>query len=295
VGTRNRIGGYGGDPKVKQPRIFKEFGVRLELRPVSALLPHEETIPEQLAKITSQIIRDGIQKDPIIVHGESGTVLDGMHRLAAITNLRIENIVCFLVDYSSSGIALGRWARVYRTTKGNLVSEIIAELGETRTVTFGEALELLERRKAGLAALGKDNAVVVEYRADLDVFQFIKNLDDVARAKGWDRSFVREEQAGTALQDANNVVLLTHRLNKQDVLTAAKTKRLFPCKTSMHTIDPRPVGLDFPIDSLSRSDPASLEEILDRRSPTMLPPNSYYEGRRYRERLFLLDTPLKSK
>ena len=119
----------------------------------------------------------------------SGTVLDGMHRLAAITKLRIENIVCFLVDYGSGGISLGRWARVYRTTQTDLVSEAVAELGEMRTVTLSQALELLESRKAGLAVLGKVSAAVVDCREDLDVFQFIKNLDEVAGMKGWDRSF----------------------------------------------------------------------------------------------------------
>jgi hypothetical protein len=270
--------------------ILDGFEVRIDLRPVSSLLPHEETIPDQLEKMVAQIRRDGVQKDPLIVDRESGTVLDGMHRLAAFGRLGLENVVCCLVDYSSSGIRLERWARVYRTTRADLLSQAADELGMRRAVTLSDAFGLLEARKTGLALIGQRGCRVAEEGEGLDrAFKAIRTLDEVGRTLGWQRSFVSEDEVDIALQDASNAVLLVQRLNKQDVLTAARTSKLFPCKTSMHFVDPRPMALDFPVAELNGATSKSLSETLKGKSPVMLPPNSVYEGRRYKERLLLLD------
>jgi hypothetical protein len=266
------------------------YEVRIDLRPVSSLLPHEETIPDQLEKMVVRVRRDGVQKDPLIVDGESGTVLDGMHRLAAFGRLGLENIVCCLVDYSSKGIGLKRWARVYRTTRAELLFQALDELGMRRAVTLSDAFGLLEARRTALAFMGQSGCRVAEEGEGLDgAFRAVRTLDEVGRTLGWQRSFVSEDEVDIALQDPGNAVLLVQRLNKQDVLTAARTAKLFPCKTSMHFVDPRPMALDFPIAELNGATPKSLSEMLKGRSPVMLPPNSEYEGRRYRERLLVLD------
>ena len=268
---------------------FESDGVRLDLRPVASLLPHEETIPDQLEKITAQIRRDGIQKDPVIVDRESGTVLDGMHRLAAFGRLKLENVVCCLVDYSSNGIKLRRWARVYTTGRPDLLDHAIEELGVTRKATFTEAFESLDSRETGLAVMGQGGCRMLEDHEELgDVFKKVKSLDEVARTLGWQRSFVREDEVDVALE-GGSTVLLVQRLTKQDVLDAARTRSLFPCKTSMHTIDPRPVALDFPIRDINSATQKSVAEILKKRSPRLLPPDSEYEGRRYKERLLVLN------
>ena len=267
---------------------FESDGVRVDLRPVASLLPHEETIPDQLEKIVGQIRRDGVQKDPVIVDRDSGTVLDGMHRLAAFGKLGLENVVCCLVDYSSPGIELRRWARVYRTTKKDLFDRALEELGITRSVTLAEAFDSLDSRKAGLAVMGRGACRVPEREVELvDAFRKVKDLDEVSRNLGWQRSFVREDEVDVALEDGGSV-LLVRRLTKQDVLNAARTRSLFPCKTSMHTIDPRPVALDFPIKDINGATPKSVADVLKKRSPRLLPADSEYEGRRYKERLLVL-------
>jgi hypothetical protein len=264
--------------------------VRVDLRPVGSLLPHEEVIPEQLQKIASQITRDGVQKDPLIVDRESGTVLDGMHRLAALVQLRYENVVCCLVDYGSQGIELRRWARVYTTTRKGLFSEALQSLGVNVKVSISQAFDLLEARKSGLAVFGEGASLVKEGKSGLeDAFSTAKSLDDVAHTLGWKRDFVREDEVDLALQDPDNFVLLFQRLGKQDVLNAARTGRLFPCKTSLHSIDPRPVALDFPLKELNGASSRSLSQLLEKRSPKFLPPNSEYAGRRYKERLLVLN------
>ena len=71
------------------------------------------------------------------------------------------------------------------------------------------------------------------------------------------------------------------------MLSAGRSGRLFPCKTSMHVIDPRPVGVDIPLREL-REGSAKTLDLRIRSRHTLLPPDSLYGGRRYKERLVLM-------
>jgi hypothetical protein len=85
-----------------------------------------------------------------------------------------------------------------------------------------------------------------------------------------------------------DLVLLVQRLRKEDVIGAATSRKLFPCKTSMHMVDPRPVSIRFPIEGLRRAGSGPVPAALRKDSGKILPPGSMYEGRRYKERLLLL-------
>lgn len=266
-----------------------EAGFPIELRPVSSLLPHEETIPGQLSKLTADIRSDQVQKDPLIVDRKSGVVLDGMHRLGAFANLGVEKVACYLVDYRSPGIHVKRWARVYGPVRRRDLSQVVKVLQPTREAPTSETLKLLDNRRAGFAILFGDESYVADCRPGPEVSESIKCFDEMAQTIGWQRTFVPEDDVGDVLKGGTNLALLAHRLVKQDVLDAGMTLRPFPCKTSMHTINPRPIGLNFPIGDLEKATPNSLHEFLVSCSPTMLPPGSTYSGRRYKEGLLLLN------
>ncbi len=265
-------------------------GFVLGIKPVSALRPHEDIIPEHVRGLAADMKKEGIQKDPIIIDGESLTVLDGMHRLAAFGVLGIENAVCCSVEYSSKVVALGRWARVYATARGDSFRDLLEESGLTRRTTLAQAFDALEGLDAGIALLTPDAAYLPEGKLDLPrAMETMLDFDRMSKEKGWGRSFVPEDEVDVPLQSTRNIVLLVRKLRKDDVVNAAKSGRLFPCKTSMHRIDPRPVAVDFPIAELDGATSASLRNKLEGRKEVLLPANSLYEGRRYRERLLLLN------
>ena len=265
-------------------------GFTLGIRPVTSLLPHEETIPANVERIASEMKRDGVQKDPIIIDGGTATILDGMHRLAAFFTLGIENAVCCAVDYSSRSISLARWARVYSLGGGNSLERLLAPAGITRRTTLAEAFSALETREASLAALTSDAAYLPETNLDFGTAMgTMTALDKLAAARGFGREFVSEDEVDVPLQAGRNVVVLLRRLGKEDVITAARTGKLFPCKTSMHRIDPRPVAVDFPIEELGKATTEVLRQRLAGRTEILLPPDTMYEGRRYKERLLLLN------
>ena len=265
-------------------------GFTLGVKPVSALRPHEETIPSHVQGLAAEMKRDGVQRDPIIIDLESLTVLDGMHRLAAFISLGVENAVCCSVDYASSAVKLGRWARVYTLPIGFPLPEILRRSGLTRRSTLAQAFDALEGRDTGLALLTPNSAFLPEGTLDLGpAMETVSDFDRMGEADGWKREFVPEDDVDVPLQSDRNIVLLVRKLRKDDVMNSAKSGRLFPCKTSMHVIDPRPVAVDFPMSELGGATSASLRRRLEGRHEQLLPPGSLYEGRRYKERLLLLN------
>jgi len=255
-------------------------------------LPHEETIPAKSDKLCLDMKKEGIQRDPLIVDRGSGTVLDGMHRLSAFKKLKAEHAVCYLVDYSSKAVTLERWVRVYEVRRAELLQPMLENLGLSRRVSLTEVFGLVEARKVALGIIGAKGCYVTEGRGQTlaTSFQLVRELDTVFSTLRWDTSFASEDEIDFATQDPKHLVALTPKLNKQDVLNAARSGQLFPWKTSMHVVDPRPVAIDFPLADLMSAHPptAQLEAILRDSQQKLLPPNTAYKGRRYKERLLLL-------
>jgi hypothetical protein len=261
---------------------------RIDLRPISTLLPHEETIRSQVEKLSGELKRDGMQKDPIIVDYESGTVLDGMHRLSALAGLGIDYVLCYTLDYSSKAITVRRWARVYSAKRADKVKDTLVATGLSERCPIAEAIEKLESRRCALAAMTQEGSYITAGGIELEGgFEVMRRLDETSAAQGWARRFIPEDDIDVPLQEDGNIIILPQRLTKQDVMTAARTKHLFPCKTSMHVIDLRPVAANIPLTELKEGSRKTLDARL--RTPhALLPPNSAYGGRRYKERLLVL-------
>ena len=264
-------------------------GLILSVKPVSVLRPHEETIPEHVRGLAAEMKRDGIQRDPIIIDQDTATVLDGMHRLAAFGALKIEKAVCCSVDYTSKAVSVGRWARVYAMGKVDSAAEILGPWGVTQRATLAAAFDALDNRDVGLAVLTPNAAFLPQRKMDLaGAIDTIEALDSLAAERRWERKFVPEDDIDVPLQSERNLVVLVRRLGKDDVVSAGRSGKLFPCKTSMHRIDPRPVAVNFPLAELDGATTASLRKTLGDGEGQLLPPDSMYEGRRYKERLLLL-------
>lgn len=265
-------------------------GFTLGIRPVESLRPHEEVIPRHVERLAADISREGMQRDPIIIDGESAAVLDGMHRLAAFRKLQVENAVCCSVDYSSPTVKVGRWARVYAVRGGDSVKAAIEAVGGLKRTPLAEAFSALDRRDAGFAVLTPDLAYVSGGKPSHEaIVASIESMDSLAEGRGWERSFVPEDDVDVPLQQPRKFVVLPRRLTKDDIVTAARSGKLFPCKTSMHVIDPRPVAVNFPMADLNMATSAQLRSMLAGKEGRVLPAGSTYEGRRYKERLLLLD------
>ena len=264
-------------------------GFVLGIRRVSSLLPHEQTIPSNVQRLADEITRDRVQKDPIVIDAKSSTVLDGMHRLAAFKQLGLGQAVVCAVDYQSDFVQLKRWARVYSHLGATSPQELLSALGPFRRVTSAEAFSALDNGEAGLAVLNRDTAYVPDGPARLEAaIDLVNRADDFVVTMKWERRFIPEDEIDSSLQGVNNIVVLLRRLGKEEIVKAATTANLFPCKSSMHLIDPRPVGVNFPIDELDGATSQTLEAKLKGKRERLLPANSIYGDRRYKERLLVL-------
>src|SRR5690242_3879154 len=82
--------------------------ILLALRSISTLRPHEETVPIELNRIIRDLEQDSVMRHPIVVDQETGLVLDGTHRLAALTALKFHSAPCALIDYQDPKIRVER-------------------------------------------------------------------------------------------------------------------------------------------------------------------------------------------
>ncbi len=268
---------------------LQSSGFTLEFRKLDSLLPHEETIPAHVDDLARDCAREGIQKDPVLADIRTGTVLDGMHRLAAFKKIGLRSIVCCSLDYNSEAARISRWARVYSGPGSAGLAKLAKDSGLTKELAPMDAVRGLSVKGAGLAVMTGGVAMMPETRMELDrSFSTVRRLDQEAEARGLRRTFVPEDALEAEQRERSKVVVLVESLAKRDVVEAANTGRLFPCKTSMHVVDPRPVAIDIPLEEVRAGRSPKLEAMARESRGEILPSNSEYGGRRYKERLLLL-------
>lgn len=266
--------------------------VEVDLRPIGSVLPHEETITDLSSRLSDQIRADGFQRDPIIVDRENHVVLDGMHRLRALKELGARHILCHLVDYSSPEIRLERWARSLKGVKRESLAEILKDSRIDRRVSLKEAIELVDGRSTPVAVLTSGSCFVASssFRSLAETFELVRRLDEASRAMGLREDFIEEEIIETAIPNPGSVVILTPRVEKKEVIEAAKGGRLFPHKSTMHVIGIRAVGVNYPLSELQEEEPS--QEVraskLEGAKGSILDPPVTYFGRRYWEKLLVV-------
>lgn len=82
---------------------------RFSLAPTADLRPHEEVDPDRVEELVGTIREEGVFLHPVVVDDETGTVLDGHHRLEAARRLELRLTPVHLVDYRDEAVALETW------------------------------------------------------------------------------------------------------------------------------------------------------------------------------------------
>jgi len=77
---------------------------KIKIIPIQQLKIHEKIDKKNLAKIQSQILKDGYLNNPIIVDKDHFIILDGHHRTHSLLDLGYKKIPIYLVDYCSRKI-----------------------------------------------------------------------------------------------------------------------------------------------------------------------------------------------
>ena len=279
--------------------LEKPIRLRIALVDIELLHHHEEVVPGLLRALTEQIRRDGFLKHPIIVDEASLVVLDGTHRVEALKALGCKRIPACLVDYHEPRIKLMCWYRIVRRAPPLL------ELAEMLSERLGLRIEISDVLRPGEIgippiALGLTDGshyakVFGRFEDKRGAWELVKKVEGALRASGLQIGFEVEEDAIEKLSSGDaDVVLMTPRITKRDVVEMALAGRVFPHKTTRHVIPARPLFLNVPLRLLMDERPihvltAELKKALALRQLRRLPPGSLIEGRRYEEEVIILE------
>lgn len=266
---------------------------------INTLHVHEEVIPEFLEQLTLSIKRDGCIWHPIIVDRESLTVLDGVHRIAALKKLGIKRAPVCLVDYENSQIKLRRW---YRTiTDASNPEHILAKIRQTSVAV--RKTEKINEDKVGVsptvsAIKFRNRAFLVRssFQSLREAYALIERMEHQLRRTGLKIKHETERDALQSLQKGQvDAVLLTPRLTKKEIVETAVSGRVFASKTTRHVIPARPMCINVPLDllidektSLAEAN-EKLRSMLERRHLRRVPPGGLVNGRRYEEELYIFE------
>lgn len=271
---------------------YTKLDLRISLLSSEALLLHEETIPDRVQELKQSFLHDGVVKDPIIVDTDSCVVLDGMHRVVALRELRCLRMPVCAVDYLSPSITVGVW---YRTLTGRVSSARLED-------AFSSYGIRVQRLTIDVTMMQQDCSLAVLFASgeclrlggDANVYETLRIAERCAREFGLAIAFETEQDALRKLMDSNADAIMTlPKIDKASIREGGTTGRLLPHKVTRHVIPARPLGVNVPLavltDKTTTLQHANEQFIshLQEREIARRPSGTIVDGRRYEEETFI--------
>ena len=266
--------------------------ILITLKKTSDLKPHEETIPEELKKLTVSLQDDPVLRHPVIADRQTGIVLDGTHRLAAVKQLRCNFIPAALVDYNDPRITIERWFRLFSGSNVTRFEEDVRHLNLKEVNNDECERGLLQRRwYATIERQGFCCAFPSQHTTPYDMVRDSYKIELAARRMEVKTSY----QDGKALdsESKTSLVMSMIKVFKNEVVETVSQGKLFPPKSTRHLVPSRPLGGGVPLEWLQASDypQAQLryQKFIQSRKVTRLPEGSRVGSRRYLEEVFFFE------
>lgn len=261
---------------------------------IEELKPHEEVIESLVTKLSQEISRDGIVRDPLIVDQADNVILDGMHRFNSLKRLKCHFAPCCLLDYMSPQITVGSWFRVFTVGEAKSVAqELLSSLGLDYSINEADASD---------SALQPATIIVTKNRVFsltrssgiLERCRIAASIEKKLVASGHKVTYLSESLAAEWLRSEHvNFLIVLPIFTKEIVRRFGLEGLLLPHKVTRHVIPSRPMEIDVPLSlltdpniSLQEAD-EKLDELLERRKIERRPPGSVIDGRRYDEELIV--------
>lgn len=161
-------------------RIYKDVDPKkLQLRTcivdASLLLPHEDVDKQRLEMVIRDVEMAGYVKYPVVVDLRTFIILDGHHRVRALSELGFKYIPTFFVDYVEEYVDVKPFRKEIRVSKYSVIRKVYDEKGvyppkTTRHVFSGIIipasyipLSILKKGNGGLNYLPKISDIVCFY------------------------------------------------------------------------------------------------------------------------------------
>jgi len=274
----------------------EKLDLKIAIIDIASIHMHEETIPEVVQKLATDLLKDRVLRHPIIVDEKTLVVLDGMHRAAALRMIGCVRIPVCLVDYDNPSITVETWWRAFKEDRGELIKELSGPNIQTERTALEEAKTKLENRTASAFIATKEECLIIKSkRYDLKQnYRLVRDIEQKAKSLGYGMSYETESDALLKLKEGSvRTILAPPPIRKEDVREFGVRDDLFPHKATRHIIPARPLGINVPIEILQNQHMKlpqvnrQLIENLKTRQLQKLQPGAMIENRRYEEQVFL--------
>jgi L-serine kinase (ADP) len=267
--------------------------ILLTLKRVQDLKPHEETVSTDIHGIVDTLKRDPILRHPIVADATTGAVLDGNHRLAALSQLGCYTIPTALIDYQNPQVKVDRWFRVItgenlkdfmKRTKHNQSHLVTSILEADRTLLSRSSYAGLGNKKEWFTFRSSGPDAV-------EAFHKSFRIEEIARNNHLNIAYTDNDDLNELPE--NGFLMSTIRVEKSEVIESCINHRLFPPKSTRHLIPSRPLGLAVPINWLKNKNYAEAESAFVKhvrsKHVKRLAEGSKVGSRRYLEEVFLFE------
>ena len=270
-----------------------KLDLHIYLSSSNKLLLHEETIPDRVAELKCEFLRDQMVNDPIVIDADSSVVLDGMHRVVALRELNCTCVPVCAVDYLNPSIKVGVW---YRTMFGEpSPSQVKFSLSTSGLASDVFPFDMTRIYENPTVAILFENGECYRITSSSPgAFEALKIAEQCVRRLGFTIKFETEHDALQILAGNRTKAIMTlPRIDKESVRKAGLTGQLLPHKVTRHIIPARPLGINVPLKTLTDQGTQSLESnrsfvsSLQKRSMTRGPSGTIVRGRRYEEETFI--------
>jgi len=273
----------------------EKVDLRICLWPSESLLLHEETIPDRIAELKNSFLHDGVVKDPVIVDADSSVVLDGMHRVAALRELRCLRIPVCAVDYLNPSITVGVWYRAFSGLVSPAQLEAAFASSGISMVNLSADMTSIEKGRTPAMIFASGECFRLDSQR-LSAYEVLKVAEHCARDLHLGVGFETEHDAIERLMNRKADAIMTlPSIDKATVREAGLSGRLLPHKATRHVIPARPLGVNTPLGTLI-DDALLLQKAnqmfvadLQLRGIVRNPSGAVIEGRRYEEETFIFN------
>ena len=266
--------------------------ILLALKKIEDLKPHEETVPSDLQGIIKALERDPTLRHPVIADAATGVVLDGTHRLAALSQMGCYTIPAALIEYQNPLVRVDRWFRTISRDRLETFQQKLEELAPFNTSPLEADRALIER---AIYASLQDGEHCLGFKSrsagPLQLAKSAFRIEQIARNNSLKIAY-RDSAELKGSQDSS-FVMSTIKIVKREVLESCQNRVLFPPKTTRHLIPSRPLGVGVPLawlrdTEIGRAEATFLQHLRSK-SVKRLPEGSWVGSRRYLEEVFLFE------
>jgi hypothetical protein len=276
--------------------------LKLEIVPVSSLVPHEEIIPDAVDKLILEFSNWTNLQNPVIVDDNS-MVLDGHHRFFVFEALHFNYIPVCRINYLRESVQLRYWFRILQYAGGEDQVRAITESMHAslrRIRDKGTLAELMRKNPYcwGIQGPHGCHLVTCDTGTVCDAVSAYKALEEFQtrlRKKGVDIRYIPCQnitEHDPAAPEPDQLIIWTPQITKGMVVDTVRQGKKFPPKATRHLVPARPLHVDVPTRWLKEDIPVDeinrrFIELLKRKGVKRFGPGQVINGRYYEEELFV--------